>query len=166
MIEFLNTHSKNLTKKQIEKIDILNDDVAAILLENCINYITKEQINKIDLKSHLLIKKLKSKNLTPILILRRYQRFKDLSTDQFNSLNYKIIGIVNEILIENLQNQITENNLQKIKLSHITNKERLLKFFQSCASKFSMKQIQKLNSLDSDILQIIFEKDIHHKLSK
>lgn len=177
ILRILETHGRNLRRYHIQRINVTDAEVAATLLINYINDLSREQIrswtvdNWLDNITGIVRNRV---NRTPLDLIQDANRYKDLSEDQFNRIiNYKCTENIVQILKENLQNNITPGNVKKIRLlevqENLANEPQLFfNLVRACASMFdddkNNDQFKLLNTANREIAKIIREQNLCHRL--
>ncbi len=171
ILRILETHGRNLRRYHIQRINVTDAEVAATLLINHINDLSREQIhswtvdNWLDNITGIVRNRV---NRTPLDLIQDANRYKDLSDEQFNRIiNYACTSNIVQILRENLQDRITQNNARHINLHEVRQRVRDELFFnliRACVRMFDDDQFKLLNTAMREIAKIIREQNLCHRL--
>ncbi len=171
ILRILETHGGNLKLYHIQRINAVDAEVAATLLINHINDLSREQIrswtvdNWLDHITGIVRNRV---NRTPLDLIQDANRYEDLSDEQFNRIiNHSCTSNIVQILRENLQNRITQNNARRINLCEVRQRvqdELFFNLIRACVRMFDDDQFKLLNTAMREIAKIIREQNLCHRL--
>lgn len=167
LLNLLRKFIKIIKRDQIENISLSNPHIAAFLIINLEHYLTKEHYRSMNFDEVSIITH-KENNINVIDIIRKKNRYRDISTTQLNQLDFTDCINIKHILDCDREKEVTKENCMKINMKNIEmlNENQKIKLIRAFTEFFNEEQINDLDITKTDVLNIVIQKNRTSSLKK